>query len=73
MSAVAAGGAGDASPHLAAQLWHRLAARMTPHVHEVVGFAKRLPGFHSLPQDDQLILIKVFHIYFGTSCKYKCN
>ncbi|XP_013161870.1 PREDICTED: ecdysone-induced protein 78C [Papilio xuthus] len=43
----------------AALLWHRLAARMTPHVHEVVGFAKRLPGFYALPQDDQLILIKL--------------
>ncbi|XP_014364740.2 ecdysone-induced protein 78C [Papilio machaon] len=49
----------EASGGEAASLWQRLAARMTPHVHEVVGFAKRLPGFYSLPQDDQLILIKM--------------
>lgn len=40
-------------------LWHGLAQRMTPSVQQVVEFAKRLPGFHGLPQDDQLILIKV--------------
>lgn len=40
-------------------LWYNLSVRMTPAVQEVVGFAKRLPGFCLLPQDDQLILIKV--------------
>ncbi|XP_022832648.1 ecdysone-induced protein 78C-like isoform X2 [Spodoptera litura] len=40
-------------------LWHNLALRMTPAVQQVVEFAKRLPGFHGLPQDDQLIIIKL--------------
>ncbi|CAH2985643.1 unnamed protein product [Chilo suppressalis] len=40
-------------------LWCNLALRMTPAVQQVVEFAKRLPGFHTLPQDDQLILIKL--------------
>ncbi|VVC87796.1 unnamed protein product [Leptidea sinapis] len=39
-------------------LWGNVAYRMTPAVQQVVEFAKRLPGFHVLPQDDQLILIK---------------
>lgn len=40
-------------------LWYNVAYRMTPSVQQVVEFAKRIPGFTSLPQDDQLILIKV--------------
>lgn len=32
---------------------------MTPSVQRVVEFAKRIPGFGSLGQDDQLILIKL--------------
>ncbi|CAG4983909.1 unnamed protein product [Parnassius apollo] len=52
-------GAGAAREDVVSLLWHNLAARMTPAVQEVVGFAKRLPGFHTLPQDDQLILIKL--------------
>ncbi|KAM3969004.1 ecdysone-induced protein 78C [Aphomia sociella] len=40
-------------------LWYNVALRMTPAVQQVVEFAKRLPGFHTLPQDDQLILIKL--------------
>lgn len=33
--------------------------RVTPSVQRVVEFAKRVPGFCELSQDDQLILIKV--------------
>lgn len=40
-------------------LWYNVAFRMTPSVQQVVEFAKRIPGFNVLPQDDQLILIKV--------------
>lgn len=36
---------------------------MTPTVQQVVEFAKRVPGFNVLPQDDQLILIKVHRWY----------
>lgn len=40
-------------------LWAQFAARVTPAVQRVVEFAKRVPGFPDLPQDDQLILIKL--------------
>ncbi|XP_023244871.1 ecdysone-induced protein 78C [Copidosoma floridanum] len=40
-------------------LWQQFAARVTPSVQRVVEFAKRVPGFCELSQDDQLILIKV--------------
>jgi len=41
-------------------LWQRLANFMTPSIHRIVEFAKRIPvGFLQLNQDDQLILIKL--------------
>ncbi|XP_028038469.1 ecdysone-inducible protein E75-like isoform X1 [Bombyx mandarina] len=40
-------------------LWHNVALRMTPSVQQVVEFAKHIPGFQNLQQDDQLILIKL--------------
>ncbi|XP_041987618.1 ecdysone-induced protein 78C-like [Aricia agestis] len=40
-------------------LWYHIAHRMTPSVQQLVEFAKRIPGFNLLPQDDQLILIKL--------------
>ncbi|XP_076288485.1 ecdysone-induced protein 78C isoform X3 [Lasioglossum baleicum] len=40
-------------------LWQQFATRITPSVQRVVEFAKRVPGFCELSQDDQLILIKV--------------
>lgn len=40
-------------------LWSTIGQRLSTDVHQVVEFAKRIPGFFSLPQDDQLILIKV--------------
>ncbi|KAL3275034.1 hypothetical protein HHI36_019806 [Cryptolaemus montrouzieri] len=40
-------------------LWQQFAANITPSVQRVVEFAKRVPGFCDLGQDDQLILIKV--------------
>lgn len=49
----------DRTTDMRSVLWHNIALRMTPAVQQVVEFAKRLPGFHTLPQDDQLILIKV--------------
>ncbi|GLG93038.1 hypothetical protein R5R35_004385 [Gryllus longicercus] len=42
-----------------AWLWMQFAAHVTPSVQRVVEFAKRVPGFCELSQDDQLILIKV--------------
>ncbi|XP_073950095.1 ecdysone-induced protein 78C-like isoform X3 [Choristoneura fumiferana] len=49
----------DRATDVRSVLWHHVALRMTPAVQQVVEFAKRLPGFHNLPQDDQLILIKL--------------
>lgn len=40
-------------------LWQQFASNITPSVQRVVEFAKRVPGFCDLGQDDQLILIKV--------------
>ncbi|XP_049819254.1 ecdysone-induced protein 78C isoform X2 [Aethina tumida] len=40
-------------------LWQQFAANITPSVQRVVEFAKRVPGFCELCQDDQLILIKI--------------
>ncbi|XP_018914424.1 ecdysone-induced protein 78C [Bemisia tabaci] len=48
-------------------LWQQFATHMTPSVQRVVEFAKRVPGFCDLSQDDQLILIKVgfFELWLG--------
>lgn len=40
-------------------LWQQFASNITPSVQRVVEFAKRVPGFCDLGQDDQLILIKI--------------
>ncbi|XP_026475355.1 ecdysone-induced protein 78C-like [Ctenocephalides felis] len=45
--------------HQRVWLWQQFASRMTPAVQRVVEFAKRVPGFCDLMQDDQLILIKL--------------
>ena len=53
---------GSASESLEAQkieLWEQLAVLITPCIQRVVEFAKRIPGFCDLTQDDQLILIKL--------------
>ncbi|XKL65225.1 hypothetical protein PGB90_008645 [Kerria lacca] len=48
-------------------LWQQFAAHVTPTVQRVVEFAKRVPGFCHLSQDDQLILIKIgfFELWMG--------
>lgn len=40
-------------------LWQRFSTLQTPSIHRIVEFAKRVPGFLDLSQDDQLILIKL--------------
>ncbi|XP_074600305.1 ecdysone-induced protein 78C [Brevipalpus obovatus] len=40
-------------------MWQHFAVFITPSISRVVEFAKRIPGFLDLSQDDQLILIKV--------------
>ncbi|XP_065162666.1 ecdysone-induced protein 78C-like isoform X2 [Atheta coriaria] len=52
-------------------LWQELAANVTPSVQRVVEFAKRVPGFCDLGQDDQLILIKIgfFEIWLSHVAK----
>ncbi|CAG5131516.1 unnamed protein product [Candidula unifasciata] len=39
-------------------MWQQLASLITPSIHGVVEFSKRVPNFADLSQDDQLILIK---------------
>ncbi|XP_025086867.1 ecdysone-induced protein 78C-like isoform X3 [Pomacea canaliculata] len=39
-------------------MWQQLATLITPTIHSVVEFSKRVPNFSDLSQDDQLILIK---------------
>lgn len=39
-------------------MWQHFAVFVTPSIQRVVEFAKRIPGFLELMQDDQLILIK---------------
>lgn len=45
---------------------------MTPSVQRVVEFAKRIPGFGTLGQDDQLILIKLgfFEVWLTHVAKF---
>ena len=47
--------------------WSALASHVTPSIQRVVEFAKRVPGFVDLSQDDQLILIKIgfFEVWLG--------
>ncbi|RWS17566.1 ecdysone-induced protein 78C-like protein [Dinothrombium tinctorium] len=40
-------------------MWQHFAVLVTPTIQRVVEFAKRIPGFLELTQDDQLILIKL--------------
>lgn len=40
-------------------IWQQFAVLITPSIQRVVEFAKRIPGFLDLTQDDQLILIKI--------------
>lgn len=39
-------------------MWQHFAASLTPSIQRVVEFAKKVPGFLELTQDDQLLLIK---------------
>ncbi|KAK8392211.1 hypothetical protein O3P69_017662 [Scylla paramamosain] len=49
----------DALEQQKISMWQSFAVFMTPSIQRVVEFAKRVPGFSELSQDDQLILIKV--------------
>lgn len=40
-------------------MWQNFAVLITPSIQRVVEFAKRIPGFLDLTQDDQLIMIKL--------------
>ncbi|EFA01351.2 E78 nuclear receptor [Tribolium castaneum] len=56
-------------------LWQQFAANITPSVQRVVEFAKRVPGFCDLGQDDQLILIKIgfFEIWLSHVARLTSN
>ena len=38
--------------------WERFAARMTSTIQQIIEFAKLTPGFDSLSQDDQIMVLK---------------
>jgi len=48
----------EVSEHRRIVIWQTFCALLTPSIQRVVEFAKRVPGFLDLGQDDQLILIK---------------
>ncbi|XP_017784828.1 PREDICTED: ecdysone-induced protein 78C isoform X1 [Nicrophorus vespilloides] len=56
-------------------LWQQFATNITPSVQRVVEFAKRVPGFCDLGQDDQLILIKIgfFEIWLSHVARLTTN
>ncbi|XP_022247854.1 ecdysone-induced protein 78C-like isoform X2 [Limulus polyphemus] len=49
----------DSLEHQKISMWQQFAILVTPSIQRVVEFAKRVPGFLDLTQDDQLILIKL--------------
>ncbi|GBO99692.1 Ecdysone-induced protein 78C [Eumeta japonica] len=56
--------------------WSQLGMHITPRVSRIVEFAKFLPGFTNLSQDDQLILIKrgIFEVWLTRVARYvNCN
>ncbi|KAG7313367.1 hypothetical protein JYU34_000484, partial [Plutella xylostella] len=60
------------APKTKSLLWAAMAVRMTPAIQQVVEFAKKLPGFYLLPQDDQLILIKLgfFEVWVTRAARF---
>lgn len=40
------------------QIWQECASRLTAIVQQIIEFAKLLPGFMKLSQDDQIVLLK---------------
>lgn len=40
------------------EVWEEFSMSFTPAVQEVVDFAKRIPGFRELPENDQVSLLK---------------
>lgn len=40
------------------EIWEEFSMSFTPAVQEVVDFAKRIPGFRDLPENDQVSLLK---------------
>lgn len=40
------------------EIWEEFSLSFTPAVQEVVDFAKRIPGFRDLPENDQVGLLK---------------
>lgn len=56
-------------------LYQQFASNVTPSVQRVVEFAKRVPGFCDLGQDDQLILIKLgfFEVWLSHASRLTSN
>lgn len=49
----------DGSVSVTNQLLEEFSERFSPAIHGVVEFAKRIPGFSMLSQEDQVTLLKV--------------
>ncbi|GFY51114.1 ecdysone-induced protein 78C [Trichonephila inaurata madagascariensis] len=52
------GGGPDSVEHQKIVMWQHFATFLTPSIQRIVEFAKKIPGFSELTQDDQLRLIK---------------
>lgn len=53
------------------QLWLECAQKLTTVIQQIIEFAKMVPGFMKLTQDDQIVLLKagnwwLFHIIANT-------
>lgn len=56
------------------EIWEEFSMSFTPAVQEVVDFAKRIPGFRDLPENDQVSLLKAgtFEVRGRTSKTLRC-
>jgi len=56
------------------ELWAETSQRLTDQVQQIIEFAKFVPGFISLPQDDQIMLLKggMINSYNNYNYYYYC-
>ena len=50
-----------------ANFWEKVAAKMTSTIQQIIEFAKLTPGFDSLSQDDQIMVLKGGKIFLQNS------
>lgn len=54
------------------QLWSEVAEKITIAVQQIIEFAKMLPGFMDLSQDDQIMLLKAGTEWVGRIQQSQC-